>query len=306
MDPRSLAKGAVRSQVVDVRLLGSLELSGEDGPIALSTPKLRTLFVAFALHPNDVVAEGRLIDALWGEASPRTAEKTLQNHILRLRRVLRAGGSRVRIETRPGGYRLEVAPHEVDILVAEGLVAEARALALRGDRSVAAACYRQAEGLWRGPSLDGFADEPFAVAEAARLDELRRVVFEERVDVELALGHHADLVGELEAAVVCEPLRERRWAQLMLALYRSGRQADALRAYQRVRNTLADELGLEPGTELRSLESAIVRGEAALGVPGSSVHVAPLPAAFVPSAGEPFVGRKRELDHLHACLQEVV
>jgi DNA-binding SARP family transcriptional activator len=292
--------------VVDVRLLGSLELSGEDGPIALSTPKLRTLFVVFALHPNDVVAEGRLIDALWGEVSPRTAEKTLQNHILRLRRVLRAGRSRVRIETRPGGYRLEVAPHELDVLVAEGLVAEARALVLRGDRSMAAACYRQAEGLWRGPSLDGFADEPFAVAEAARLDELRRVVFEERVDVELALGHHADLVGELEAAVVCEPLRERRWAQLMLALYRSGRQADALRAYQRVRRTLADELGLEPGTELRSLESAIVRGEAALGVPGSSVHVAPLPAAFVPSAGEPFVGRKRELDHLHACLQEVV
>src|SRR5215204_7547763 len=111
MDPRSLAGGAVRSQVVDVRLLGSLELSGEDGPIALSTPKLRTLFVVFALHPNDVVAEGRLIDALWGEAAPRTAEKTLQNHILRLRRVLRAGGSRVRIETRPGGHRHEVAPH---------------------------------------------------------------------------------------------------------------------------------------------------------------------------------------------------
>jgi DNA-binding SARP family transcriptional activator len=159
--------------VVDVRLLGPLELSGEDGPIALSTPKLRTLFVVLALHPNDVVSEGRLIDALWGEVTPRTAEKTLQNHILRLRRVLRAGRSPVRIETQPGGYRLDVAPDELDVLVAGGLVAEARAAALAGDRSRAAARYRQAEDLWRGPSLDGFADEPFAVAEAARLDELR-------------------------------------------------------------------------------------------------------------------------------------
>jgi DNA-binding SARP family transcriptional activator/tetratricopeptide (TPR) repeat protein len=291
--------------VVDVRLLGPLELSGEDGPIALSTPKLRTLFVVLALHPNDVVSEGRLIDALWGEVAPRTAEKTLQNHILRLRRVLRAGRSPVRIETQPGGYRLDVAPDELDVLVAGGLVTEARAAALAGDRSTAAARYRQAEDLWRGPSLDGFADEPFAVAEAARLDELRRVVFEERVDVELALGHHADLVGELEAAVMWEPLRERRWRQLMLALYRSGRQADALRAYQRVRKTLADELGLEPGTQLRSLERAIVRRDGALDLPGSSVHVAPLPAAFVPSAGQPFVGRKRELDHLHARLRQV-
>jgi DNA-binding SARP family transcriptional activator len=188
-----------------------------------------------------------------------------------LRRVLRAGRSPVRIETQPGGYRLDVAPDELDVLVAGGLVAEARAAALAGDRSRAAARYRQAEDLWRGPSLDGFADEPFAVAEAARLDELRRVVLEERVDVELALGHHAGLVGELEAAVMWEPLRERRWRQLMLALYRSGRQADALRAYQRVRKSLADELGLEPGTQLRSLERAIVRRDGALDLPGSSV-----------------------------------
>jgi predicted ATPase/DNA-binding SARP family transcriptional activator len=303
---RRRSGSAVRSNLVHVCLLGPLELTGDDGPIALSTPKLRTLFAALALQPNDVVSEARLIDALWGEASPRTAEKTLQNHVLRLRRVLREGRSPVRIETQPGGYRLEVARRELDVLVAEAVIAEARAAALRGDHNAAVARYRRAESLWRGPSLDGFAAEPFAMAEAARLDELRRVVFEERVDEELAMGHHADLVGELEAAIVREPLRERRWGQLMVALYRSGRQADALRAYQRVRTTLSDELGLEPGTELRSLETAIITGDAALDVPAFSVHVAPLPSAFVPSAGQPFVGRKSELDHLEALFHEVV
>ena len=295
----------VPSLAVQVRLLGPLELTGQDGPIALSTPKLRTLLVVLAIQPNDVVSEVRLIDALWGETAPRTAAKTLQNHILRLRRVLQSGRSALLIQTAPGGYRLDVQPDELDIAVAERLVAEARAAGLQDDRQAAAACYRHAEALWRGPSLEGFAEEPFALGEAARLDELRRTAFEERVDAELALGRHTDLVGELEAAVTREPLRERRWGQLMLALYRSGRQADALRTYQRVRTMLGDELGLEPGGDLRSLEHAILIGDDALDLPPESVHVAPLPSAFVPTAGRPFIGRTRQLDRLQALLDEV-
>jgi DNA-binding SARP family transcriptional activator len=283
-------------------LLGPLEVLGQDGPVALSTPKLRALLVVLALHRNQVVSEARLVDALWGEDVPRTAAKTLQNHVLRLRRVLRSGRSPLVVRTERGGYCLDIAPMELDALVGEGLVADARASAGRGDRNAAAARYREAERLWRGPSLEGFADAAFAMGEAARLDELRRCAFEERVDLELDLGRHAELVAELEAAVSDEPLRERRWGQLMLALYRGGRQADALRAYQRLRTTLGEELGLEPGQELRSLERAIVTSDPALGVPAASVHVAPLPSAFVPSAGKPFVGRNDELGRLEAAL----
>jgi DNA-binding SARP family transcriptional activator/tetratricopeptide (TPR) repeat protein len=289
-----------------LRLLGPLEVMGEDGPVALSMPKLRTLLVRLALSANDVVSEGRLIEALWGEFAPRTATKTLQNHVLRLRHALGSGRSAMTVETVPGGYRLGVSPAEVDVLVAEALVGEARAAAAREDRRHAAACYGEAEALWRGPSLDGFAEEPFAMGEAARLEELRRCVLEERVDAELGLGHHADLVAELEAAVTEEPLRERRWGQLMLALYRSGRQADALRAYQRLRAILGDELGLEPGEALRSLERAVATSDPALGASAASVHVAPLPSVFVAWAGQPFIGRYDELGRLESLLDDVI
>jgi tetratricopeptide (TPR) repeat protein len=185
-------------------------------------------------------------------------------------------------------------------------VGEARAAAAREDRRHAAACYGEAEALWRGPSLEGFAEEPFAMGEGARLEELRRCVLEERVDAKLGLGHHADLVAELEAAVTEEPLRERRWGQLMLALYRSGRQADALRAYQRLRAILGDELGLEPGEALRSLERAVATSDPALGASAASVHVAPLPSVFVAWAGQPFIGRHDELGRLESLLDDVI
>jgi DNA-binding SARP family transcriptional activator/class 3 adenylate cyclase len=298
--------GGAPSGAVQLRLLGPLEVVGLDGPIVLSTPKLRTLLVRLALSPNEVVSEARLIDALWGEDVPRTAAKTLQNHVLRLRRALRSGRAALTVETEPGGYRLDVSPGQMDVAIAEQLVADGRAVASRGDHQGAAAHYRKAEALWRGPSLDGFAEQSFAMGEAARLDELRRCAFEERVDVDLALGRHADLVAELEAGVMDEPLRERRWGQLMLALYRSGRQADALRAYQRLRTILGEELGLEPGEELRSLERAIVTSDPALGAPAASVHVAPLPSGFVPWAGQPFVGRQGERDRLEAALGSVI
>ncbi|HEX4747559.1 MAG TPA: BTAD domain-containing putative transcriptional regulator, partial [Gaiellaceae bacterium] len=244
---------------LEVRLLGPLEASRAGAPIALGGPKPRTLLTVLALEPGRVVSVDRLVEALWPGEPPETAAHAVQVYVSQLRKALGPV-----IATRPPGYELELAPERVDIQRFTRLAQEGRA-ALAGDDPVAAeGALRDALALWRGPALADFLYEPFAQTEIARLEELRTVVLEERIDADLGLGRHAELVPELEALVQAQPLRERPRAQLMLALYRSGRQADALAAYRSARDTLVDELGIDPGPELRELEAAILRQDESL------------------------------------------
>ncbi|GLZ50160.1 hypothetical protein Acsp06_63450 [Actinomycetospora sp. NBRC 106375] len=258
--------------------------------VDLHGAKERRLLAALALHPGQVVSEGRLIEALWGDAPPRTAGKTLQNHVLRLRRSTRPCAE-LAVVTRSPGYLFT---GETDVVAAERAVARAREVERVGGHEAALALLDDALARWRGPSLEEFADLPFARGEAARLEELRETIREDRVSVLLSLGRHHEAVTESETLVDRCPLRERRWNQLMLALYRDGRQAEALAAYHRLRGVLADQLGVEPGPEVRATEAAILRQDAGLRPTGHR-------RAAVPDRGPmPCVGRTRELRSLLA------
>jgi DNA-binding SARP family transcriptional activator len=238
-----------------VALLGPLVIVDGDGvERSLPARKERAVLAILALRVGRVVSASELIAYLWGDNPPRSAAKTLQTYVSALRRVLPAGT----IETTGGGYRLCVPPAQVDVVSFERLIRRGRQGGQAGDYVQAVALLEAALGLWRGEPLAELADQPAGVGEAARLVELRLAGEEELADSRLALGEHATLVGELEQAVAAEPLRERRWAQLMLALYRCGRQADALRAYQRLRAQLREQLGIEPGPEVRMLEERIL------------------------------------------------
>src|SRR5438132_8386115 len=255
---------------MEFRILGPVEVEGDGRALPPGGRRERALLAALVLWAGDVVSTDRLMAALWGDDPPRSAAKTLQNHVLRLRKVL---GPEV-IETRPPGYRLVAGPDAVDARRFEQLVAAARGSTVAGAPSRSAATLREALELWRGPPFEELAGYLPAEAEAARLAELRRVASEELMDADLACGRHGACVAELESMVAAEPLRERRWAMLMLALYRCGRQADALRAYQRARTTLADELGVEPGPELGALERAILAHDEALMVQSAPTRTA--------------------------------
>ena len=235
-------------------ILGPLEVVLVSGRVEIGGPKERIALAALAAHVGETVSADRLADALWGDNPPRSSVKAAQNVILRLRRAL----GRERIETRAGGYLLRVAPDAVDARRFDRLVRSARQSAKTGDLASAAADFSMALGLWRGKPLPELADWLAGQSEVARLEELRRCAEEELVDIELAVGHHADCVPRLETMVAVEPLREPRWGQLMVALYRSGRQSDALRAYQRAREWLATELGIAPSKALSRLEEAIL------------------------------------------------
>ena len=241
----------------EFRVLGSLEVVDQDGPLALGAPKQRALLAALLIHRGDAVSTDRLIDEIWGENPPASAIKIVQGYVSNLRRVLGGG----RLVTRGRGYLLRVEPDQLDVDRFEALVAEGQRASLNGDPQTAAIRLRAALGLWRGPPLAEFAYESFAQPEIARLGEARLAAVESRVAAELALGHHAELVGELEALAREHPLREGFTAQLMLALYGSGRQAEALDAYRNARVRLAEELGLEPGPELKTLQTAILNQE---------------------------------------------
>jgi DNA-binding SARP family transcriptional activator len=232
---------------VEFRILGPLEAVADDGrTIALPAPNVRALLALLLLRRNRVVPADVLVDELWDEQPPATAAKTLQVYISQLRKALGPD----RVETAHGGYRLRIDAGEVDADRFEQLVADGRP--------------RDALALWRGPALVDVRGEHFARAAAERLEEARLAAIEDRIDAELDAGRHAALVGELEQLAEEHPLRERLRAQLMLALYRSGRQAEALEVYRRTRGQLAEELGLEPGVELRELEQAILRQDPAL------------------------------------------
>ena len=244
---------------MDFRLLGPLEVAEHDRSLALGGVKQRSLLAILLLNANELVSTDRLIDQLWGATPPATCAKSIQVYVSRLRKVL---GER-RLATHPPGYVLRIEPSELDLARFEQLAGEAR----RAAPESAARKLREALALWRGPALADLAYESFAEVETARLEEMRLAVLEQRVDADLALGRHAELVGELEALVTRHPLRERLRCQVMLALYRSARQAEALDAYRAARRELSEELGLEPSEEVKRLEQAILCQDPALELP---------------------------------------
>jgi DNA-binding SARP family transcriptional activator len=248
------------------RILGPLEVCGDGGEIALGGRRPRALVTVLALHANEVVAADRLIDEVWGEDVPEEAAAALRLNISRLRKVL----PRDVLLTRPPGYLLRVGPGELDLHQFEQLVEEGRRLLAGGRAAEASARLRDALALWRGPALADFAYENFVQTAVARLDEIRLAALELRIDADLAVGRHDELVGELKALVAEHPLRERLRGCLMTALYRSGRQAEALDAYHDARRTLVDELGIEPGPALRELERAVLRQDPVLDLPATT------------------------------------
>ncbi|HXG75869.1 MAG TPA: BTAD domain-containing putative transcriptional regulator [Gaiellaceae bacterium] len=229
-------------------------------PFALGGRKQRALLAVLLLHAGEGLSRDRLIDELWGEHPPQTASNTLQVHLSRLRRTLAAAGDRSVVVRDGDLYRLELGPGELDLDRFQELVAEGREALALGDAARAAILLRQALALWRGPPLADLVYEPFAHDHAARLEELRLAALKDRMDADLALGRHAEVVAELQQLAAEHPLDERVLAQLMRALSSSGRPAAALDAYRTTRLALS-ELGLEPGGELRTLESQIIRGE---------------------------------------------
>jgi DNA-binding SARP family transcriptional activator len=239
---------------VEFGILGPVQVLREGQAIEPGSPKLRALLVNLVLHHGQVVSRDRLIEDLWAGSPPSTGLGVLQNYISQLRKTLGAGV----VVTRGPGYALDVEPAAIDSVRFETLVEEGRAALGTGDPARAAGAVRRALGLWRGPALADVTGEPFAQAETSRLQELRAVAIELQLEADIAGRRPREAVARLEAAVADHPFRERLWWLLMLALYRSGRQADALRAYQRVRTVLVDELGVEPGPELRELEAAIL------------------------------------------------
>ena len=273
---------------MEFQILGPLEVRDDGEPVALGGGKQRALLALLLLRPNEVVSSDRLIDELWHGEPPETARKALQVHVSNLRKALGEG----RIVTQAPGYRLRVEPGELDLERFETLrgVGDADGL-------------RSALAIWRGAPLADFAYEPFAQAERHRLEELRLTTIEQRIEADLELGRHADLVPELERLVADEPLRERPRAQLMLALYRCGRQADALDSYQTARRVLVDELGIEPGRALQELEGDILRQDPSLDwtPPPQAPDASEAQTASIRSAGV-FVGRDRELAQCQEAL----
>src|SRR5947208_5296122 len=253
-------KPCYNHHVADFRILGPLEVSDETGALLLGGQKQRAVLALLLLEPGRVVSNDRLIDALWGEQPPRTATTSLQNFISQLRKTL---GPEV-LETKAPGYRLRIRPGELDLDRFRVIVESARG----ADPQTRAEKLRHALALWRGPALADLTYEAFAEPHIAYLEELRLATLEERVDADLALGAHAELVGELEGLVDEYPMRERLRGQYMLALYRAGRQAEALQTYAEGRRLLVDQLGIEPSRDLQQLHGAILRQESGLQAPG--------------------------------------
>jgi DNA-binding SARP family transcriptional activator len=236
---------------VEFRILGPLEVVEQGRSLALGGARQRALLALLLTRANQVVSTDRLIDELWGERAPKAAANALQYHVSRLRKLLASSEA---IVTREPGYLIRVGSNELDMLRFERLVEEGQ----RSSPEAAAKLLREALALWRGPALADLAHESFAQSEILRLEELRLVALEGRIDADLALGRAAELVAELEALAGEHPLRERLRAQLMLALYRSGRQAEALQVYRQTRRLLVEELGIEPSPALQELERAIL------------------------------------------------
>jgi len=265
---------------MDLRVLGPVEASVDEREVAIGAGKPRALLAMLALNEGSPVSPERLIEALWGEEPPATAAKMVQVYVSQLRKALAGSGNGAEIVTRGRSYELRLGSGDLDVR--------------RFERLVAAGAPRAALALWRGPPLDDVAGEPFAALEIRRLEELRLGAVELAVEHDLAAGRHHEVIGELEALVAEEPLRERLHAQRMLAQYRCGRQADALDAYRQARAALVDAIGVEPGPELRRLHEAVLRQDPALDLPAE--EAVELPPEL--DAGTPLVGREVELASL--------
>lgn len=278
------------------RVLGPTQVLLADGrEIAVGGPRLRALLALLLLDAGRVVSAERLIDGLYGEHPPRGAANALQSLVSRLRQALPAEHSTV--EFHPAGYRLAVDPADVDAYRFERLAEAGRRALAGGQWSRAAAVLREALELWRGPALADVIDVAGVPAQAARLDELRLAAVEDRIEAELALGGHADLVPELRQLVVAHPLRERSRGQLMRALSAQGRPAEALAEFEDARRTLAEQLGVDPSAALTAIHLAVLRGD-----DGSVVRPTTEPA--LPSQLTTFVGREKELKRVRALLGE--
>jgi DNA-binding SARP family transcriptional activator len=298
---------------MEFRVLGRLEAWDAGRELSCTAPKQRTLLAVLLLHANEVVSLDRLIDELWGAAPPRTATVTLQNYVARLRNLLQAQGDhRVVGEvlvTRSPGYLLRVDDGEVDCYRFERLAAEGRQALAAGHAWRAGELLRAALSLWRGPAFADIALESLSRTQADRLNECRISAVEARVEADLRLGRHLELVAELEALVAEHPLRERLHHQLMLALYRSGRQADALAVYHHTRQVLVQELGLEPSPALQQLERAILQADPALEPVLPTVSVLPDEAGGrsgpceLPPDIDDFTGREGDLAEVARLLE---
>jgi DNA-binding SARP family transcriptional activator/ABC-type branched-subunit amino acid transport system substrate-binding protein/DNA-binding beta-propeller fold protein YncE len=251
---------------VEFLILGPLEIRDDGRTIKVDRGQPSALLALLLLNANERVSLDRIVDHLWPEDPPASAAKSVQVHVSRLRRALGGNGSGAqdRIETRGSGYAITLKPGELDVERFRVLVAKAANEVAGGNVDGAAELLREALALWRGPPLSDLGKSPFVEADIASLEELRLAAYEELIEAELALGRHADVVAELQILVRRHPMRERLRAQLMLALYRSGRQSEALQAYQDVRRVLATEAGLEPGPALRDLERAILHQDVEL------------------------------------------
>ena len=269
---------------MEFSILGPLEVRADDRAVALRGVTPRALLTVLLLRANQSVSTEQLALSLWGDDAPPGSVKTVQVHISRLRKSL---GDPAALVTTAGGYQLRVRPGELDVEHFERSFEDGRQALAAGDPDGAAAALHEALALWRGPPLAEVAALPFAPSEITRLEERRLAALELRVEADLQLGRHAELIAELQHVTSEHPWRERLHGQLMLALYRSGRQADALRTYRDARRVLVDELGIEPGRPLRELETAILEQDPRLDlVPASD------------EAGEPgssFVGRDAQL-----------
>ncbi len=319
------------SSCVGLRLLGPLEVvaggAGTDGSPArvvdIGSAKQRAVLAVLGLHLNEVVSRDQLVDRLWGDRPPTSATVTLRSLVSRLRKALEGAAVGFEIVTREPGWTLRGEPGVVDAARFKALTAEARLLLVGGDPPGAALTWRKALNLWRGAALVDVVDAGYLVAEATHLDEAHRDAIEDLVDAELASGWPAEAIGRLEPHIAAHPLRERAWGQLMVALYHLGRQAEALRAYQRLRSLLREELGLDPTPALADLEARILRQDPTLAPPkavtpsegftsaapkprsdpGAGSAAAPRP--FVAGSPErtPFVGRVAELATLSSALE---
>jgi DNA-binding SARP family transcriptional activator/pimeloyl-ACP methyl ester carboxylesterase len=267
---------------MDFRLLGPLEVFAGHVPVRVAAGKQRALLAILLLNGNRTVSREQLVDSLWGEAVPESAQKMVQIQVSQLRKAL----PEPRLQTRRPGYLLEVGEGELDLARFERAVADARRALAQGDPENATERLGRALALWRGPALAEFS-EPFAGHEGARLEELRLAAVELRIEAELALAHQGDVVAELETLIAQQPLRERPRAQHMLALYRSGRHAEALASYQTFRATLAEELGIEPSASLRELERLMLQQDPSLEIAPRTETRA---AAAVGTAGAAAVG----------------
>ena len=291
---------------MQIGLLGELQVLDDDGnTVVVTGTKLRALLVVLALQCGRAVPTDQLVDAIWGPDSSSAARNGLQGLVSKLRRAL---GSPELVATRGGGYALEVQPESVDLHRFERLVAAGRANATSGDLDAAIDLLARADSLWRGTALAEFVYEEFASVEVTRISELRLAALEERLDIELQLGRHRGVIGELEALVSANALRERLRGLLMIALYRAGRQADALRTFQEGRRILGEELGLDPGPELRQLEAAILAQDSSLDVTAAAAARDARPSTeqrpTVPASLTPLVGRDDQVRELIRLFRE--